>query len=210
MELAFISPCSVLCGRHLHFPKVSLLPILQANPELESRGKPVYKVWGGLPNLERAELKIFDNEKPYFKVATLNTAGHGTRRLRCVLHYWAQGRGTIPELLLHHFVQVTHPERVMGKFLWPPPGTTLEWHWVLCIPASGCWSCLTASPCYICGKTPVAPIKDPPALGFSGVLSGVGGSCKQLQGGLLPFWREPPAPEDTNKTGFREHSSNSY
>lgn len=100
MELAFISPCSILCGRHLHFPKVSLLPTLQANPELESREKPVYKVWGGLPDLERAGVKIFDNEKSYFKVATLNTAEDGTHRLQSVLHCSVQGRGTIPELLL--------------------------------------------------------------------------------------------------------------
>jgi len=86
MELAFISPCSILCGRHLHFPKVgSSLPVPQANPELESRGKPFCKVRGGSPALERDELQIFEKESSYFKVATLDMAEDCTHRLLCAL-----------------------------------------------------------------------------------------------------------------------------
>lgn len=86
MELAFISPCSILCGRHLHFPQVSSsLPVPQANRELESSGKPFHKVRGGSPGLERGELKIFEKESSNFKVATLDMAEDCTRRLRCAL-----------------------------------------------------------------------------------------------------------------------------
>lgn len=57
-------------------------------------------------------------------------------------------------------------------------------------------------------------IRDPPALGSSGVLSGVGGSWVwQLQ--TAPGWTAAipegaSSPEDRNKTGFQEHSSNSH
>lgn len=114
MELAFISPCSILCGRHLHFPKVSLLPILQANPELGSRGKPVYKVWGGLPSLERAELKIFDKEKSYFEVATLKPAEDGTDTAVCA-PLLSAGSGTIPDGIPAPFHAADPSRRVMGR-----------------------------------------------------------------------------------------------
>lgn len=112
MALAFISPCSILCGRHLHFPKVSCsLPVPQANPELQSRGKPFYKVRGGSPDLERGELTIFEKESSYFKVATLDTAELGSfpspDRLRCA-PLWGAGTGTIPKVLPGHRMWVTH------------------------------------------------------------------------------------------------------
>lgn len=57
IELAFISPCSILCGRYLHFPKASSsLPGPPANPEPRSRGKP-YKIWGISLRMERGEPK---------------------------------------------------------------------------------------------------------------------------------------------------------
>lgn len=57
IELAFISPCSILCGRYLHFPKASSsLPVPPANPEPRSRGKP-YKIWGISLGMERSEPK---------------------------------------------------------------------------------------------------------------------------------------------------------
>lgn len=62
---------------------------------------------GGSLDLERDEVKIFEKESSYFKVATLDTAEDCTRTLRCALLLSA-GMGTISELPPGHHVRVTH------------------------------------------------------------------------------------------------------
>lgn len=62
---------------------------------------------GWLSHLERGEVKIFEKESPYFKVATLDMAEDCPHRLRCALLLSA-GVGTVPELPLGHHMWVTH------------------------------------------------------------------------------------------------------
>lgn len=93
MELAFISPCSILCGRHLHFPKASSsLPVPQANPELYSRGKPFHTVRGDSPELESGELKTFEKEYSYFKAAIQHSRGQTVLCLSIEYRDWYRSR----------------------------------------------------------------------------------------------------------------------
>lgn len=95
-----------------------------------------------------------------------------------------------------------------------PPGTTLKCHRDVRIPAGGSWSC-PASPCYGCGKTPVAlpsEIQEPWGLQVSSVVWR-GSWNWQLQaapGWIAAILEGASSPEDRNKTGLQEHSSTSH
>lgn len=117
IELAFISPCSILCGRYLHFPKASSsLPVPPANPEPWSRGKP-YKIWGISLHMERGEPKSLG--RGALSPGQQGWADRGWRwgqqgALHTPAHIW----GAFGCRVVWH-----HPDPMCWSPSWPPPDT---------------------------------------------------------------------------------------
>lgn len=178
---------------------------------------------GGSPDLERGELTIFEKESSYFKVATLDTAELGSfpspDRLRCP-PLWGAGTGTVPELLPGHRMRVTHRGGGRGGSHTPlalpqhnsrmPPGRG---------PASGCLERSSITQFRCAGRPPWLPsnshlpwgpqVSSSPHPQWCGGLLGLG-SANSSRVDCCHFGGSLQLSRDTNKTGFHEHSSNSY